>query len=254
MSERLSQELSSLKLCLECPVCLSLPDSTPIYQCENGHILCKSCHQSLDICPQCRKPLGLNRSLMAERLLEVFAKPCPLSVYGCDAKVLPDHEQDHMKQCGYRQVHCPVKDCPYIISIKNAVSHLQDYHEHEVTFANNGVILGLLYTGRSSVFHISCYDQDFIAMKRISSSRQWHFWIYGIGSSEEMTRFSYLIQLKNQDGSSEISWKEPVVSLDKPTEDVINDGDALVLTDKVISRLLKKGAIRIKITISRAVA
>jgi hypothetical protein len=29
---------------LECPVCYSVPSNSPIYQCHNGHLICKDCH------------------------------------------------------------------------------------------------------------------------------------------------------------------------------------------------------------------
>ena len=32
---------------LQCPVCLTIPRTGPIYQCANGHIVCKDCHAKL---------------------------------------------------------------------------------------------------------------------------------------------------------------------------------------------------------------
>ena len=38
---------------LECPVCLQLPRNPPIFQCENGHLICCDCHPKLESkCPQ----------------------------------------------------------------------------------------------------------------------------------------------------------------------------------------------------------
>ena len=39
---------------LECPVCIETISSAPIFQCHNGHIVCKDCHQKLETCPICR--------------------------------------------------------------------------------------------------------------------------------------------------------------------------------------------------------
>ena len=39
---------------LECPVCFHTIDSVPIYQCLNGHVVCKDCHPKLVNCPICR--------------------------------------------------------------------------------------------------------------------------------------------------------------------------------------------------------
>ena len=39
---------------LECPVCFETTISAPIFQCHNGHIVCKDCHPKLESCPICR--------------------------------------------------------------------------------------------------------------------------------------------------------------------------------------------------------
>ena len=67
---------------LECPVCLMLPRSAPIYQCSIGHHLCHECYRNLSDakcpqCPQCpkscfnKKP---TRSFLAEKLLEYIER------------------------------------------------------------------------------------------------------------------------------------------------------------------------------------
>ena len=56
---------------LECPVCLDLPQSGPIYQCRNGHIMCKDCHPKMKRCPICVVPLEKLRNLLSEKLLSL---------------------------------------------------------------------------------------------------------------------------------------------------------------------------------------
>ena len=48
---------------LECPVCFQTIDSAPIYQCLNGHVVCKDCHSKLDNCPICRDEKCYNPKL-----------------------------------------------------------------------------------------------------------------------------------------------------------------------------------------------
>ena len=64
--------LDDLKDFLECPICVTIPNRGPIYQCESGHIICKDCHSKLTKCPQCRNPLGKTRALQLEKIIEKY--------------------------------------------------------------------------------------------------------------------------------------------------------------------------------------
>ena len=60
----------SLKEDLECPVCLDVPKSLPIYQCSQGHIICNFCYPKVNTCPVCRVTLWPQiRALTAEKIL-----------------------------------------------------------------------------------------------------------------------------------------------------------------------------------------
>ena len=55
---------------LECNVCLEVPSSNPIYQCKNGHLFCKKCHQKIIECPVCQQgklQLGNVTCLIAQK-------------------------------------------------------------------------------------------------------------------------------------------------------------------------------------------
>ena len=61
---------------MECPVCLGVRPGH-IYECQNGHIICRECHDKLEIprgCPSCqaRMPEPPKRSLAIERLIERY--------------------------------------------------------------------------------------------------------------------------------------------------------------------------------------
>ena len=61
----------SLKEDLDCPVCYDVPESLPIYQCTQGHIICNSCYPKLNNCPVCRVNLKSKiRALIAEKILQ----------------------------------------------------------------------------------------------------------------------------------------------------------------------------------------
>jgi hypothetical protein len=71
MSSMKSKNLEQyLKTLLECPVCLQTIECLPIFQCCNGHIVCKDCLQRLDNCPVCRNEPICIRNLQLEQLIE----------------------------------------------------------------------------------------------------------------------------------------------------------------------------------------
>ena len=55
---------------LKCTQCLETAQSAPIFQCEDGHILCTYCYPRVNSCPICSKTLNLRiRCLIAEMLI-----------------------------------------------------------------------------------------------------------------------------------------------------------------------------------------
>ena len=62
--------LEDFKDLLECPVCFETIDSIPIYQCRNGHVVCKNCHPKLETCPICRQLHDGPRNLKLEEMVE----------------------------------------------------------------------------------------------------------------------------------------------------------------------------------------
>ena len=55
---------------LECPVCIDTIQSVPVYQCTNGHVICKDCIEKLNNCPICRNDSLLVRSLKLENIVQ----------------------------------------------------------------------------------------------------------------------------------------------------------------------------------------
>ena len=55
---------------LECPVCMETIESVPVYQCANGHVLCKGCIAKLNNCPICRNDSERRRSLKLEDIIQ----------------------------------------------------------------------------------------------------------------------------------------------------------------------------------------
>ena len=54
---------------LECPVCLETA-SSPIYSCQENHLICSSCRPMVKLCPECRMEYGGKKVLRRHRYAE----------------------------------------------------------------------------------------------------------------------------------------------------------------------------------------
>ena len=113
---------------LECPICLGIPDSLPIYQCQEGHVICNSCHSKINTCPVCRVSLNFKiRALGMEKILRKIVQKC--KHIGCN-KFSVDIDE-HEANCEFAPslaIKCP--KCQEVVFTKDALQHL-DKHQKE---------------------------------------------------------------------------------------------------------------------------
>ena len=98
----MDESLDSIaKEILKCPVCLDEISITPVYQCYNGHLICKGCRARDDIkdCPICQVTLGNLRNNVVEKLVNIIN---PLIFYcpgiDCNEKVREKNLDDHIEE------------------------------------------------------------------------------------------------------------------------------------------------------------
>ena len=99
--------LEDLEEDLVCPVCLDIPRSIPIYQCERGHSICKICQPRLTACPLCRITYGNQgpiRALMTERCVtKIPSLKCRYADHGCQQpKMTLAQLEEHERDCEFR--------------------------------------------------------------------------------------------------------------------------------------------------------
>ena len=133
-----SKENSNISICkvkdmVQCNICLEVPEESPIYQCDNGHILCASCHEKLTDCPICRLTLRRTRSLVTEQLLEQCSRSCEFEKYGCKSKVHDLNWEAHKDACNYKPTSCMELHCNAVIPINAFVDHMRVSHEVQLS-------------------------------------------------------------------------------------------------------------------------
>ena len=131
--------MNKLEEILSCPVCLVIPRDTPIYQCNNGHLICKHCYKKVenttDACPVCKKALPRDRirNITAEQVIDNnpgFNFACDFSVHGCEFKGRKNNLKQHELRCNFRNVPCPNftlshrKKCKGVIPLNELLNHL----------------------------------------------------------------------------------------------------------------------------------
>jgi len=96
---------------LECPVCLIIPRSFPIFQCRLGHTICNECHPRLPRpyrsrrCPVCQAKYcnPPTRNYLAEKLIECVRRTCRFDFHGCSFSISDSHSLiSHEINCQFR--------------------------------------------------------------------------------------------------------------------------------------------------------
>jgi len=96
---------------LECPVCLIIPRSFPIFQCRLGHSICSECHPKLPRpyrsrrCPVCQAKFcnPPTRNFLAEKLIECVKRTCRFDFHGCEFAIRDSNSLiSHEVTCQFR--------------------------------------------------------------------------------------------------------------------------------------------------------
>ncbi|KAF5183362.1 E3 ubiquitin-protein ligase sina-like [Thalictrum thalictroides] len=113
---------------LDCLICME-PLSPPVFQCENGHIACSACCTKLgNKCPSCSWPIGYNRCLAIEKVIESIKVSCEYKPYGCGETFSYRQKNTHEEKCIYAPCVCPISDCNFRGSTKQMSLHFSSQH------------------------------------------------------------------------------------------------------------------------------
>lgn len=268
---------------LECPVCLELP-AKPIYQCSNGHLICKLCHSRVKLCPVCRDKLNDQaplRNLTAEHILESInnndapseykealrpRRPsatvlCRNKEHGCEYRGKTNGELiQHQKECKYRLVFCPDLRCSRKIPLAKLFVHINDDHPSDdfTKLAKSSVNFSLVIKPahyRDETFWkpaiMAIGHLKFFRECRRTQDGQWYFWVYMEGSAEEASQFLATIKLFDSKKQEVLSFKScAVLSLDVSPKDV-SKYMVMTVQDPVIQSIEYGGKLSFFVEISR---
>jgi len=248
-----------LKDLLECPVCLRVPRSSPIYQCARGHVVCSECRPNVSTCPQCRDPLGNIRSLVSEKMLEKLPCVCKYSDHGCEVEQLRGQLGDHERVCTYRLVNCVDLACQQRISVSKLLAHLDNDHETEDFVRVEGGVYSSHFIVNEEDFTKSImwisdqlhYDERYFYRECCRSKEGlWYIWVYLLETEDcQAVDYTCTISIKSADGEEELNCKCRPLSLDLTKENIAESGRGLVFTDTTARLFWQDNKVRYKVVI-----
>ncbi|EES17728.1 putative E3 ubiquitin-protein ligase SINA-like 6 [Sorghum bicolor] len=116
---------------LDCGACYH-PLKPPIFQCNEGHVVCSSCRDKLVPAGKCHvcgtATSNYHRCHAMERLVDSIRVPCPNAAYGCNTRPAYYDHHGHCKTCPYAPYHCPSKECSFFGSTDALLDHLTGAH------------------------------------------------------------------------------------------------------------------------------
>ncbi|XP_069356915.1 E3 ubiquitin-protein ligase sina-like [Maniola hyperantus] len=154
-----------------------------IYQCMNGHSSCKECKLKGNTCGVCHiwitdmRNITLETTIADLKLKELDdgeLMKCPNSTDGCFLFLKKNEVEDHLKECPYREMSCPLAaifgNCTWKGKINQMGLHFKDVHpEHEADVDKEMYLLNInvnhriVYLVNLNTFHFLVYieiDKD----------------------------------------------------------------------------------------------
>ena len=264
-TDRFSIDDSFIQDAFDCVICLEFPEDSPVYQCENGHVLCSSCHARVVNCPTCRVKLRRIRCLAAEKVLAKFGKPCKYNIQGCKVRLSHDSLETHEARCGFRRVKCPFPSCKDTVTIAKIVRHIERWsHTHEVLKADvseDTIIWGpikevILSRGSKKLGLVRFMLDDIyflsICWRNLALEGRWFICIYCISEVNDKENFEFTAKIKNNYSGEEHIYSGPCIDLSLDREHVEKNEKCLSFNDATAKRLCEDDKITVNFEIRRA--
>jgi hypothetical protein len=242
--------LPDLEAILECIICHVVPRKGPIFQCPNGHLVCKECSEkALKTCAMCqvRLPQTKIRCISAEQVIEKidFVFACDHAVNGCDFTAVRKTLEKHERICESRLVPCPDggchEDCQESIPLNKLLLHLKDSfvlksNKHGVywrspTCPSKDIKLQTL------AWNIGIFNYaDTTFLTKISKEKgMFHAWLYIVAGADIAEK--YQVKITIDSSTTSISHTGKVLSIDVKEADVVKRDDVLSFGENLFGKL-----------------
>merc|ERR1712223_1287545 len=223
-SETLQRAFKDVNEIIQCPGCLTVPRSPPIYACSNDHILCSECRLKLiqPKCPTCKVLLDNKKSLLAEQLISKLPMTCKFKEEGCRFVSSNVEMSRHEKEeCPKRLVKCIDQPCGKSLMISNFVDHVK-IMKHAIEGSRTFLPSKYSFTLNSFFqvqeqdmyqnfkqwpsFHFQTFDDHHFYQCLIRKDNLWFTWMYVIRPPEVPDKYKCKLIMRQQNKDTESSW------------------------------------------------
>ena len=236
--------LTDLLKFFKCSNCKFCPTRQPVWQCENGHLICKDCDSyELNQCKTCEVSTYdiKSRGILVQKILELSGKPCRFAIHGCKAIIreLSEHEK---ADCSYRKVRCIFADCLKEMSMVDMMAHLSIFNANHSDLKLPPIIVkqnrkqGRVFLpaywneenptvnrelNRIQFFKLENFNLFFVRWAN-NLRKTCYFWVSVLGPPNEAKKFGFRLRLFKNESEKEIQISGPAVSVVIPYRPMIH--------------------------------
>lgn len=190
--------ISNPKL-FDCCNCFQ-PLTIPVFQCDNGHIVCSTCRPKLgNKCVKCSLRISSKGCKAIENLLLSIEMSCPNAKHGCNEKISYIGKRKHEEECIHVPCCCPVSSCDFVASSEVLSKHFSDKHgDSHLKFSYGHSFIGYIKSNDETiVFQEENYGKLFILNNRATPLGN-AVNICCIGPNSSESEYSYDILARTQ--------------------------------------------------------
>lgn len=221
---------------LECPICFEYMLS-PIYQCLNGHSICKDCKVKIQECPMCKTAIQDTKNFALEKMTKYLTYPCKFYKSGCHYSAKASDISKHEDSCEFGPYDCPLAEivnCDWKSNINEIIEHVENNHNDNLL--KNDKVDGTY--NKESGFHRQVYLIKFkkrifkLHYKYENSKLYWAVQL--IGPVEECKKYNFEIDLVDFCGSKRRCYLTgPISPLTLQTGPFDDPSKCIILTSEI---------------------
>ncbi|CAK1547074.1 unnamed protein product [Leptosia nina] len=246
----------------ECPVCVQTM-TVPIFQCQSGHSLCNRCTSKLrpPICPLCRQTMTQMRNWQLEELVSKSLVPCHNKQLGCIFNVKLEGLEDHLKECIFRELNCPLGKvfgtCSWSGKLKELLAHFKERHPQNsnINIASDIIIPNVsVFNDCRHFLLFQSNKQIFFLSFKIDTVQKVGLWLVQfMGTRTSAHQKIYEIHVTSQENiARKVTYIDHCVSDSTDANDVFRQGKCAVMPLNMMSHFISDSNIKFRCVIKCA--